>query len=225
MHFGGDIDEKYMHFDRLRQVTDKTVAFIDNLEMDVNADYVIKTKKGDLPWNDNANRLMSMTAAAHMDADWILSIDSDEDIDHRINSRDDMEEIINDLEKAGCNSMWFALREMWESEYIYRADGLWGTKTRLRLKKNFLKGKEAAIKPSIEKKYHGGFNYPGIPIKAGPAVYEIYHYGCVTESKRQQRVAKYNELDPDKKFQRMGYDYMLDYSGLELKTVEGKNLQ
>lgn len=226
MHFGGDIDEKYMYFDRLKQVTDKTVAFIDNLKIDVDADYVIRTKTDNLPWNDNANRLMSLTAAAHMEADWILSLDSDEDIDHRIKNRDDLEEIIRYLERAGCNSMWFALREMWGSDHTYRADGIWGIKKRLRLNKNLLKDERTSIKPKINQKYHSiVFDYPGISKVSGPPVYEIYHYGCITEEKRQQRVAKYKKLDPNNDFQKMGYDYMLDHKGIEIKKVQGKKIQ
>jgi len=37
---------------------------------------------------------------------------------------------------------------------------------------------------------------------------------------RRARADLYNRLDPDRKFQAIGYDYLLDEEGIELQPIE-----
>ena len=37
---------------------------------------------------------------------------------------------------------------------------------------------------------------------------------------RMPRVERYRRLDPDRRLQEIGYEYMLDNSGLEIRPVE-----
>ena len=224
MNIGGQVDFDYFYFDRLKQVVDKTVVLLDNVEIDIDADIVVRLDQKNRLWNDGCNRLMSTIAAVSLYPDWILSIDSDEDIDHRIQTADDLKSIIASAEKTRCNAVSFYLREMWEKKNQYRSDGIWGKKVRTRLRKNMFKCGAALVNMDVNARFHREAIFPGAKIRniSPPIKYEIYHYGCFTKTMREARMKKYKELDPSNKFQSIGYDYLVDVKGLEVKNVIGK---
>lgn len=223
MHIGKDVNLDYFYFERLKKLSDKTVVLLENKEMDIDADYIISLKsKENLKWNDMMNRLFSAMAAANLKADWILSLDSDEDIDYRISNKEDLKKIIIEAENNNYNVISFALRELWEKKDEYRSDGKWGRKRRPRLIKNFFVKNNLLIRPDLHKRLHNNPNYYNIKLNTYNSIYEIYHYGCFTKELRDKRVEKYKQQDPSCLFQN-NYNYMIDYSNLETKKIDGKN--
>ena len=49
--------------------------------------------------------------------------------------------------------------------------------------------------------------------------YNLYHLKMIKQSDREARAALYNKLDPDKKMQPIGYDYLTDESNLKLIKI------
>jgi hypothetical protein len=47
----------------------------------------------------------------------------------------------------------------------------------------------------------------------------LYHLGMLTEDDRSARRARYERLDPDARWQEIGYAYLTDQRGLRLRTV------
>lgn len=221
MSIGNNVSLEYMHFDRLKSVVDTTVVLLDNADVDIDADCIIKMKYPEsIPWNDNANIFTNLIMAARMEADWYFVLDSDEDFDYRLQTKDDLKNLIAFAEKDNCTVINGPFREMWEKPDEYRSDGIWGRKTRIRIRKNWLKEEHVVIKNPLGYRLHSsvwGVNYPH---KIYQSDYAIYHYGCYNEFMRQQRVNKYKQCDPNNVFQPMGYYYMLDYTNLETKKIE-----
>ena len=223
MHIGKNVNLDYFYFERLKKLTDKTVVLLENTEIDIDADYIITLKsKEELKWNDMMNRLFSVIAAANLKADWILTLDSDEDIDYRIKNKEDLKKIIFKAEESDTNIISFALRELWEKRDEYRSDGKWGRKRRPRLIKNLFKKNNLLIKPSLHKRLHDTPNYYNVKLKTYNSIYEIYHYGCFTKELREKRVEKYRKQDPSCLFQN-DYNYMIDYKNIEIKKIDGIN--
>ena len=48
----------------------------------------------------------------------------------------------------------------------------------------------------------------------------LYHLRMIDPADRMPRVERYRRLDPDHRLQEIGYEYMLDNSGLEICPVE-----
>lgn len=224
MCIGSKSDLRNMHFNRLKALTDKTLVLIDDHDYDIDADAIIKMNfKNGKPWNDQVNRGITSIMASDMGADWILILDSDEDLDYRLRSRSDMDIVINKAIDARANSVNFHLRELWNDKYHYRSDSVWGLKIRKRLFMNTLKMNPCRIEVDLSDKFHIDplWTNHNHRLKGHMSEFEIYHYGCIDESRRIKRVEKYRQCDPGNKFSKFGYDYMLDYTGIEIKEVDG----
>ena len=94
---------------------------------------------------------------------------------------------------------------------------------RVRLAKNTLKYNPCRVSINLSRDFH----CPAILMNdhhirnAYNSDFEIYHYGCIDEDRRKERVAKYKKCDPYNKYQKCGYDYILDETGLEVAKVDG----
>ena len=47
----------------------------------------------------------------------------------------------------------------------------------------------------------------------------LYHLKMITRARREARRDLYNRLDPDRRFQPIGYDYLADDQGAVLKPI------
>ncbi|MFO1185948.1 MAG: hypothetical protein U1E56_14360 [Bauldia sp.] len=146
-------------------------------------------------------------AARDLGARWILAVDPDERLEAAT------AEAIPRLTAPWRPTAWaFNLREMYSPDE-YRVDGLWGEKRRARLFSMFppqdLGGSEL----------HGQW----FPEGAGHAIrnvdLNIYHLRMISPQRRRVRRDLYNALDPERRFQEVGYDYLADESGLRLERV------
>lgn len=170
-------------------------------------------------WDDGINHSRVIEAALRHQPDWMLGLDADERLEREFRTRAESE--IRRAEKKGYSAYTLKLRELWNSPRTYRVDGVWGTKLRARLFKNV---------PGLRydaRQLHGqwaplnGFRrFLGIiPLGYPAADLVFYHLRMIDPADREARRNRYNQLDPGRKFQRTGYDYLTDEAGIQLEEL------
>jgi glycosyltransferase involved in cell wall biosynthesis len=167
------------------------------------------------PWNERSNQV-ALVKAARDHGDWVLAVDADERIEAGFSAR--VAAIIAEAERDGVDCLCFSLRELWGDRHHYRTDGEWGRKTRYRLLRNdpahrrfdprplhrFWMPLEIALNLETLGR-HSGLN--------------LYHLSMITKADRAARVQRYETMDPDHRYQSIGYRYLIDESGLELREI------
>lgn len=166
-------------------------------------------------WNDWGNRLELLARAASKGYSWVAWIDADEKLEGV--SRELIEQQIREATASGCVAVRYKVKEMW-NEKQWRSDGMWNNKGRVCLQKNPLLDEFVHWRTNpTESRFHA------FPIQIGDIMEvqdcAILHYGMSTPELRRARVEKWERLDPTHKWQPMGYQYMLDESGLKLETI------
>ena len=169
-------------------------------------------------WEDGLNHSRVIEAALRHQPDWMIGLDADERLERGFRARAEAE--IRRAEKKGYAAYSIHLRELWDHPDTYRVDGIWGTKLRARLFKNVpglmydprqLHGQWAPL--------NGFRRFLGIiPLGYPKADLILYHLRMIDARDREARRNRYNELDPERKFQR-DYDYLTDAKGLQLEKL------
>lgn len=167
------------------------------------------------PWDERANQVTLVKAAREF-GDWALAIDADERLEKRF--ADAAPALLRQAQSDGIDCLCFSLREMWGDRHHYRIDGEWARKTRYRLFRNDPAHRRFDPRPlhrfwmpmdialNIESRgRHSGFN--------------LYHLSMIERAEREARVQRYETLDPNHRYQSIGYAYLADESGLELEAV------
>lgn len=184
-------------------------------------------------WIDEREyRQLQREACAKLDADWVLVTSPDE----RWEKSAEMF-IRKVVEMNRRRIYYFPLREMW-SPNEYRVDGIWGRKTRPRLYP-FLPGQRMTRKP---------IQSAPVPIDKGYKrrllrQVNLYHLKMIEPESRRSRALAYEALDPnyrwgkkersklaridpEGKFNDLGYHYLYDETGLRLETIpEGRGFE
>lgn len=147
-----------------------------------------------------------IAAAGSHGAQWVLAIDPDE----RLESGAVAE--FRKLAHVGPGVAWsFPLRELYAPD-TYRIDGPWGSKRRTRLFPFY----DASGHESAE--VHARWVPAGLFEKRKSSI-NLYHLKMIAVARRQGRRDLYNRLDPDKRHQRLGYDYLIDENGAVFKKI------
>ncbi len=175
---------------------------------------------GHIAWDDRAAdaamssepaRRNALLAEAHRQgADWLLACDPDERFEDRLAGA------LPDLIAEGDTILWrFACREMFSPTH-WRADGVWGGKTVLRL------FPAAAAPGGLNIALHGSW-------VADPARYRLrdsglayYHLRMAHPARRSLRRDLYAAADPERLYQAIGYDYLNDMRGCRLEPVAAR---
>jgi hypothetical protein len=157
--------------------------------------------------NEPTRHLRLVERARALGADWILAIDPDERLESRATS--EIPALVADKQRI----IWgFRLRELY-SPSEYRVDGIWGRKAVERLFPLF----EGQV--FSDRELHG----PKYPIEPGYAIRQsdlnLYHLKMITRERRIARRDLYRHLDPDNRYQTIGYDYLADDSGAVFETI------
>lgn len=152
-------------------------------------------------------RHLLAVAARDAGADWILAVDPDERFEKRFASA------IRPL-TAGNEYLAFSfpLRELY-APHAYRVDGIWGKKAQTRLIRvpsNF----DSSPMP-LHSPWHA--IAPAVEIRV--VEFNLYHLKMITPERRMARRDLYNYLDPERKLQPIGYDYLTDEAGMELENI------
>lgn len=159
-------------------------------------------------WFDEGKMRKRLTElAVEAGADWILELDPDERLEKKAG------DILRALTKHKYKAVFeFKLRELYEPTK-YRVDGVWGNKRRRKLYPVY------SGQTYKEKKVHNS----GFPINKDYAVVpldlNIYHLKMIEKENRETRADIFNEVDPNKEYQPMGYDYLKDETGMVLEEI------
>jgi hypothetical protein len=161
---------------------------------------------------DGRNHRALTEAAWKHGPQWLLGIDADERVEMNFRTRADRE--IERVSAAGHDAMWVHFRELWDHPLTYRADGVWGQKRKACL---FRASRDHRFD---DRRVHALWASMPVPEGDWPiADLEIYHLRMLDPADREARRRRYERIDPDHEWQAIGYDYLLDSSGLELRPV------
>jgi len=156
---------------------------------------------------DTRNKLIN--AARYVGFNWVLCLDPDERI-----CKDDLPKIRRLMEiYSGRKVIFeFPFREMWTQE-AYRVDGIWGNKAKRVMSPLF------AGQRFQNQRLHSAWcpmneDYDTVKIDI-----PIYHLKMIKLENRVKRVEIYKKIDSNKKYQPIGYDYLIDETGIQLASI------
>lgn len=164
-------------------------------------------------WDEVANHRALVQTAWRHHPDWLVAIDADERLERDFRRRAERE--IRRADRRGYAAYQVTLRELWNGPDTYRADGIWGHKRVAR----FFKARRDHVFDT--RQLHGSWA-PLNSMHRGrfpEADLIIYHLRTMHEPDRRARQARYQQLDPDRRWQSIGYDYMTDQHGLRLEKL------
>jgi glycosyltransferase involved in cell wall biosynthesis len=165
-------------------------------------------------WDEVGNFRALVSAALRHDPEWLISLDADERVEREFRGR--AERVIGRGRCLGYTAYAVHLRELWDSPGYYRADGIWGEKTPARLFQaradhQFDTRPLHATKAPLQARIAG--QYPLADLN-------IYHLAMLRAEDRMARRRRYEQLDPEARWQRkVGYAYLTDERGLRLQAV------
>lgn len=139
---------------------------------------------------DSRNRVLELAYSRH--PDWIWCFDHDEMPDHRI--KDKIATLTNP--KNPEVMLWtFPIIQLWNSENLRRADGLWG---------RFFQGRMFRALPGLRidtpknNLIHCG-SHPRFSVESlGMSLIKIIHYGNINAEDRKRKYERYTKIDTDK---------------------------
>lgn len=171
-------------------------------------------------WDEPGNRRLLIDAARRHGADWVLALDADERIERQFRFR--AETVIREGEAAGIMAFAIWFRELWDAPDRYRADGIWGRKAQARLF-------QMRPDPVLDtREFHGHWAPTNSATLQGflQADLTLYHLRMIHAADRRARQARNQALDPDRRWQAIGYDYLTDETGLQVSELpEGRGYE
>lgn len=161
----------------------------------------------DVMSNEPLRRQALLDAARGIGAGWILAVDPDERFETALKDR------IPEMARPGAPALWnFAVRELFDPG-AYRIDGLWGGKKQMRL------FPANASPAASEDGLHGGWVKLHSGLRSFDSGLNLYHLRHILPDRRQHRRDTYAAADPDRQFQKIGYDYLVDDRSMELEPI------
>ncbi|TPN82615.1 hypothetical protein FJ987_27240 [Mesorhizobium sp. CU2] len=159
-------------------------------------------------FSDEPQRRRALIAAAcDAGAAWVLAMDPDERLENAVAGR------IGQLTGGSRRNAWgFRLREMY-TPASYRVDGVWGLKMQHRLFRAYHPDRYRS--PVL----HGAWFPEDAGFNLRDSGLNLYHLKMIEPKRRSARRDLYNHLDPDRRMQPIGYDYLADESGAVLEAV------
>lgn len=211
------------YFRHLRDYVDGFICFddasTDNSLAIVKAEpkvlHVIENKYWQGPHSNQMRyRLKCLIEAQASNADFVLCTDADERYERAF-----LQNLRTIAEHYRENLMALRVRDIWDAPDQYRIDGVWSTKGkviffRTPLELNF---------PDVENPHLPWYppSMRGTPIYWPP--FNLYHLKSLHKEDRLARAAKFNAIDPERKQQAIGYDYLASDVGLvTAKILPGK---
>ena len=180
-----------------------------NLSSLVDDFLLIEDKDGGFMYDEGKYRKRLIDGAKEMGADWVVVLDPDERLEK--NAARKIKKMIN---KYHGKKVMFQLnfKELYLPR-MYRIDGIWGKKNRIPI--------FPLLNDNVysDKKIHT----PKYPINKGYRIIKadinIYHLKHIKPELRKQRKDLYNKLDPNHKYQRIGYDYIDNEDGAKFAKI------
>jgi len=180
------------------------------------ADVLTNPPRADMEgWDELLNRSRLLERAKALGARWVLCCDADERFEQGFLSR--LPDILRKAEKRNQPLVTLRYRELWDGPAQYRADGVWGRKTRCCA---FPLPDTMTFQGRRHTKFHGVW-YPQQLEGARHFLvgHNLYHLRMVKQSDRIARRDRYKQLDPQSDYQKQGYDYLADEQGVKLASI------
>jgi hypothetical protein len=167
-------------------------------------------------WDEVGNHRSLIAAALRHAAEWIVCVDVDERLEREFRAR--AERVIARGRLLGYSAYAVCFRELWDDPGQYRVDGIWGQKRQVRLFRaradhEFDPAPLHGIKAPLQARHRGGFPRADL---------NIYHLHMVHPDDRDARRRRYERADPERRWQRIGYEYLTDARGLTLRRVAAR---
>ena len=148
-----------------------------------------------------------LQAAKENGADWVLAVDPDERFEIATATK------IASLVRTSERVAWgFNFRELY-SPHEYRVDGIWGEKKRFSLFRMFEPSERTDT--GLHDNWYpksGGFRERNCGLN-------LYHLKMINPARRAARSNLYKFLDPEHRYQPMGYDYLADEAGARFELI------
>jgi N-acetylmuramoyl-L-alanine amidase len=168
----------------------------------------------DAPFDQGLQQRLLTQAGIRNGADWLLGLDADERLERSAGGR--IRARIAEDGQRGSDAYALPICELWDRLDAFRVDGLWGQKARTTL---FRASEDHRFD---DRRFHaqwGSVRRP--PFGRHPRINaRIYHLGTLSRKDRFERQARWRELDPDCRWQQIGYDYLTDETGLKVERIE-----
>lgn len=165
---------------------------------------------GDAEWNDAGNHRELVRAAWEFSPDWLLGLDADERVER--NFRRKAERLIRSSDRRAYMTR---LREIWDDPLQFRSDGVWGEKYTARL-----------FEARRDHKFHmQRLHCHWAPLNSREdgrfprCDLTVYHLRMMEAADREARRRRYENLDPTRDYQAIGYEYLTDETDLRLEQV------
>lgn len=165
-------------------------------------------------WNERLNRQKVLKKAYQLSnskCPWAFCVDADERFEMAFLR--DLHSIAKKYQNFN-NVLALHFRELWDSPSQYRVDGIWGEK-----RKAVLFKLQKKMTFDYQQEHHIPWYYQELQGREILLDYNIYHLKMIKPNDRKKRAELYNKLDPNKKMQPIGYDYLTDTSNLKLKKI------
>jgi len=166
-------------------------------------------------WDERENRRRLLTEALGLGADWVLCCDADERYEIAFLRR--MRGISAAFPGNGRVFVSLFFRELWNSPLRFRVDGVWGAKRMIRF---FSLPQE--ISYDLSRPLHSEWYPDGVRLEGNGLLDSacLYHLKSILRTDRISRRDFYKKLDPDRHYQKMGYDYLAEEGPeLQLQTI------
>ena len=164
-------------------------------------------------WDEAANRERLVRAGLRHGADWLLSIDADERLERGF--RDRAERLFERADADGESAYFLSLRDVWDDPGRIRVDGVWSAKRKATL------FRARADHEFDRSEFHGHW----APLNDHPdgrfpmSGLLVYHLRMLHAADREARRRRYEELDPESRWQAIGYAYLTDPTGMRLAPL------
>lgn len=209
-------------FANVRPLVDGVIA-LDDGSTDGSADFLARQPevlrlirlppRADHVWDDALNHRRLVEAAWEHRPDWLIGLDADERLEQGFRDRAEAE--IERARRLGQRALRVHVRELWDDPLQFRADGVWGTKSAARFfaarrDHQFHMQRLHCHWAPLNSRVNGDFPQADLV---------LYHLRTLLPADRAARQARYERLDPDRRLQAIGYDYMTQTEGLRLERI------
>lgn len=186
--------------------TDNTIEILESFPKTLE---VLRSEyHADQDWPERENRIRLITRARELGADWVLCCDPDERFEIRFLRK------MKKITASGRNCYVVHFRELWGNCRQYRSDGIWDQK-----QKDILFPLSSTMTYDYESNHHIPWRYRELNDKLVKLDYNLYHCKMIRSEHRVMRRDLYNKLDPELKMQPIGYDYLTETEGIQLKKI------
>lgn len=193
--------------------TDKTMEILEGEPKVVKIIREPVTNKLDWDEAENRKKLLNETynVSTEKDNTWVLCCDPDERFEERFLKK--LKEFCNKEERKVYGVHF---RELHNNKKYYRCDGIWDKKLKYIL---FPLQEKMNFDEIYNNRHHINWFYSEVAEKCEMTDYNLYHLKMLKKEDRKKRAELYNKLDPNKKMQPFGYDYLYDNKDMKLQKI------